>query len=68
MKNYLVLSALDYSIVQAETEQRAFIEAMTTKPEPKTVGASKEDIRQDLLKRGYKTMTHTNIKNIYLLS
>lgn len=67
-KDYIVVSNLDYQIIQAETEQKAFVEAMTTEPELKTVGASKEDIRQDLLKRGYKTMTKTNIKNIYLLS
>lgn len=68
MKTYLVISSLHYSILQAETEQKAFIEHVTGAVDIGKVGASKEEIKETLLELGYSKMKFTKINNCFLLS
>jgi len=67
MNTYLVISALDHQIIEAETEQKALVESLTRESDLSHIGASKENIRQELIFNGFKSMKGTSIINIYQL-
>ena len=65
MNTFLISTLLGLFIVESETPERAWLDFFTTQD----IDVHNSFItREELLKRGYQTITKTRHENVYLLS